>query len=397
MTTTQTRPDISDAGKHGFDPDRLLKLKQAIEVDTSRAVYDGAEVLVARGGSMVMHEAIGHTNLAANRKAAIGDIYFIMSLTKQMTVARVLMDIENGKFELTTKIADIIPEFGIKGKQNITVWHILTHTSGINTEIPFTLPLDKIADIEAVTAALCNERLLYMPGSMVTYNAVTAHAVLAVMVQRLDEKNRPFRRILAEDIFEPLGMTQTALGLPEHLKETLVPIVMRDQTPGLFDAEVIEALNFLITEESELPAGGAVSTAGDVFLFAEMLRKGGQLNGRRILSPASIRTATTNQTKEMPNHLMDYMREMYGWPSFPAHLGLSFFLRGDGIFPSPFGLQTSPMTYGGLGAGSTVFWVDPERDLTFICLTAGLMEEGRSFLRFQRLSDLAVSALRNRC
>jgi CubicO group peptidase (beta-lactamase class C family) len=394
MTATQTRPDISDAGKYGFDPDRLLKLKRAIEADTSRAVYDGAEVLVARGGSIVMHEAAGHTNLAENRKAAIGDIYFIMSLTKQMTVARVLMDIENGKFELTTKVAEIIPEFGIKGKQNITVWHILTHTSGINTEIPFTLPLDKIADIEAVTAALCNERLLYLPGSLVTYNAITAHAIVAVMVQRLDEKKRPFRRILAEDIFGPLGMTQTALGLPEHLKERLVPIVMRDKTPGLFDAGVIESMNFLITEESELPAGGAVSTANDVFLFAEMLRKGGELNGRRILSPASIRTATANQTGAMPNHLMDYMREMYGWPGFPAYLGLSFFLRGDGVFPSPFGLQTSSGTYGGLGAGSAIFWVDPERDLTFVCLSAGLMEEGRSFLRFQRLSDLVVSALK---
>jgi CubicO group peptidase (beta-lactamase class C family) len=394
MTATQIRPDIRDAGQHGFDPDRLLKLKQAIEADTCRTAYDGAEVLVARGGSVVMHEAIGHTNLAEKRKAAIGDIYFIMSLTKQMTVARVLMDIENGKFELTTPVAEIIPEFGIKGKQNITVWHILTHTSGINTEIPFTLPLDRIVDIEAVTAALCNERLLYLPGSLVTYNAITAHAIVSVMVQRLDEKKRPFRRILAEDIFEPLGMTQTALGLPEHLKERLVPIVMRDRTPGLFDAGVIESMNFLITEASELPAGGAVSTVNDVFLFAEMLRKGGEHNGRRILSPASIRTATTNQTGEMTNHLMDYMREMYGWPSFPAYLGLSFFLRGDGVFPSPFGLQTSSGTYGGLGAGSAIFWIDPERDLTFVCLSAGLMEEGKSFLRFQRLSDLAVSAFR---
>jgi CubicO group peptidase (beta-lactamase class C family) len=394
MTATQIQPDIGDAGKHGFDSERLLKLKQAIEADTSQAAYDGAEILVARGGSIVMHEAIGHTNLTENRKAAIDDIYFIMSLTKQMTVARVLMDIENGKFQLTTPIAEIIPEFGIKGKQNITVWHILTHTSGINTEIPFTLPLDKLADIEAVTAALSNERLLYLPGSMVTYNATTAHAVLSVMVQRLDEKKRPFRQIMAEDIFEPLGMTQTALGLPEHLKERLVPIIVRDKTPGLFDAGVIESLNFLITEEAELPAGGAVSTANDVFLFSEMLRRGGELNGHRILSPASIRTATTNQTGEMTNHLMDYMREMHGWPSFPAYLGLSFFLRGDGVFPSPFGLQTSPGTYGGIGAGSIIFWIDPERDLTFVCLTAGLMEEGRSFLRFQRLSDLVVSALR---
>lgn len=393
MTTSKIQPEISEAGAFGFDTDRLVKVRRAVEADTAKAKYDGAVVLVARGGNIVMHEAIGHSDLANNRKAAIDDVYFIMSLTKQMTVARVLMDIEDGKFDLTTPICEIIPEFGTKGKQNITVWHVLTHTSGINTEIPFTLPLDKMGEIEAVTAALCGERLLYLPGSMVTYNATTAHALVSVMVQRLDEKKRPFRQILADDVFKPLGMNQTALGLPERLKEKLVPVVMRDPTPGMFDPGVIEALNFLITEESELPAGGAVSTAHDVFLFAEMLRRGGELNGSRLLSPASIQTATTNQTGDMPNHLMDYMREMYGWPDFPAYLGLSFFLRGDGVFPMPFGNQTSPGTYGGLGAGSTMFWVDPQRDLTFVYLSAGLMEEGKSYLRFQRLSDMVVSAL----
>ena len=393
MTSSNIQPAIGEAGAFGFDTDRLVKVKQAIEADIAQEKYDGAVVLVARGGNIVMQEAVGYSDLANKRKAAIDDNYFIMSLTKQMTVARVLMDIENGKFDLSTPICDIIPEFGIKGKQHITVWHILTHTSGINTEIPFTLPLDKMGEIEAVTATLCNERLLYLPGSMVTYNATTAHALVSVMVQRLDEKKRPFRQILADDIFKPLGMSRTALGLPEHLKEKLVPVAMRDKTPGMFDPGLIEAMNFLITEESELPAGGAVSTAQDVFFFTEMLRRGGEFNGSRLLSPASIQTAITNQTGDMPNHLMDYMREMYGWPSFPAYLGLSFFLRGKGVFPTPLGIQTSPETYGGLGAGSTIFWIDPKRDLTFVFLSAGLMEEGKSYLRFQRLSDMVVSAL----
>ena len=63
-----------------------------------------------------------------------------------------------------------------------------------------------------------------------------------------------------------------------------------------------------------------------------------------------------------------------------------------GIFPTPMGHTTSPHTYSGQGAGSTLFWVDPERDLTFIILTAGLLEDGDSMLRFQRLSDLVVAA-----
>jgi CubicO group peptidase (beta-lactamase class C family) len=371
----------------------LLKLKRVIEEDTAKGLYDGAAFLVAREGTVVMHEAVGHSDLASGRKAKMDDVFFIMSITKQLTAVRVLMAIEEGKFTLTTPVKDVIPEFGIKGKQNITVAHILTHTSGLNSEIPFTLPIDRLGSIEDVAAALSNERLLFMPGTIVNYNPVTAHAIVAAMVQRRDEKRRPFRAILAEDLFAPLGMQETALGLPERLKKRIVPVVVRDTTPGLFDPLLIEGMNYIVAEDTELPSGGAVSTVHDVFLFAEMLRRGGQLNGTRVLSPETVELATTNQTGALPNHLMSYMREMYGWPEIPAYLGLTFFVRGKGLFPTPLGLNTSPRTFGGLGAGSTVFWVDPERALTYVFLSAGLMEDGHSIMRHQRLSDMVVASV----
>lgn len=385
--------DSAGIRKLGLDPDRLLNIKRSIERDTSSGLYDGAVYIVARHGQIAVQEAVGLTDISKNRPAKVDDVFFIMSLTKQMTVVRVLMDIEKGKFDLTTPIRDVIPEFGIKGKQNINVWHILTHTSGINTEIPFTLPVDKLGVIEQVVATLSNERVLYLPGSIMTYNATTAHAIVAAMVQRLDEKKRPFRQILYDDVFRPLGMMETYLSLQDRFRDRLVPIIVRDKTPGIFDPSLIEAMNILANEEMELPSGGGVSTAMDVFLFSEMLRRGGELNGARILSPETIKLAIKNHTGDMVNHLLDYMREMYGWPLFPANIGLSFFLRGEGYHPHPFGVGTSPETYGGLGAGSTMFWIDPERDLTFVFLSAGLLEEGRSFLRYQRLSDLVVSSV----
>ncbi|MBW1686520.1 MAG: serine hydrolase [Deltaproteobacteria bacterium] len=84
---------------------------------------------------------------------------------------------------------------------------------------------------------------------------------------------------------------------------------------------------------------------------------------------------------------------MRGWDEYPAVLGLGFFLRGEGLFPMPFGLTASPRSFGGLGSGSTMFWVDPERELVFVCLTSGLLEESRNIERLQQLSDLALSAL----
>ncbi len=386
-------PEQASPADVGMDPDRLALLRRAVEADTEKGVYDGAVFVVGRHGKVVAHEAVGLANLGTGRPAKRDDVFCVMSITKQMTAVRVLMDVEKGKFGLTTRVCDLIPEFGIKGKQNITVWHLLTHTSGVNGQIPFTLPLDRLCDIETVTRCLCNECLAALPGTLVLYNLLTSFSLLAELVQRLDERKRPFRRILAEDLFEPLGMSDTALGLPERLKARLVPVVVRDTTPGLFDPFLIESLNVILTEEAELPGGGAVSTALDVFRFAEMLRQGGSLGGVRFLSPETVRMATTNQTGNLPNLLMDHMREMHGWPIFPAYLGLSFFLRGAGHFPTPHGLAASSGTFGGMGAGSTLFWVDPEKDLTFVFLSAGLLEDGKSILRHQRLSDLVIASV----
>jgi CubicO group peptidase (beta-lactamase class C family) len=384
--------DIVDAKKVGLDPDRLQRLKQAIEEDTTQGMYDGAVFIVARHGKVALYEAVGKTDLEKDRQAKLDDIFLVMSVTKKLTGVRVLMDVERGKFTLNTPVCEVIPEFGTKGKQNVTVYHILNHTSGLNTEIPFGLPIDQLANIEGVTAAMSNERLFILPGTMVTYNAVTSFSLLAVMVQRLDERDRPFRQIMAEDLFGPLGMTDTALGLPDRFRDRIVPLAVRDRSPGLFEPVLMEAINLMMTEETEAPAGGAVSTAADIFRFAEMLRRGGELNGTRILSPGMVKMATTNHTGDLPNHIFDYAREMHGWPVWPAYLGLSFFVRGEGTFPTYLGVNTSPGTFAGLGAGSTMFWVDPERDLTFVLLTAGLLEEKNNTMRHQRLSDLVVAA-----
>jgi CubicO group peptidase (beta-lactamase class C family) len=377
----------------GLDPKALDRLVETIEKDIAAELYDGAVFIVARHGDIAMHEAIGCTDLATKRAAAKDDVFHLMSITKQLTTAIVLAGIDRGDFTLSTKVCEVIPEFGVKGKQNVNIGHLLTQTSGLNVEIPFMVPMDQVANVKILVSGVCNERLHRIPGKMVSYNPSTAHAVLAEMVCRLDPAQRPFRQIIDEDLFKPLGMKDTSLVLRPDLAERRVPVVARYTTPGLFDPAALEMTNYMYTEETEFPAGGAIGTASDLFRFTEMLRRGGELDGVRILSPGIIRNATTNHTGTMPNDIFDYAREMRGWPEWPAYLGLSFFLRGEGIFPTPMGHSTSPGTYSGQGAGSTIFWVDPERDLTFVCLTAGVLEDGDNILRFQRLSDMVVAAV----
>ncbi|MCP5069674.1 MAG: serine hydrolase [bacterium] len=152
-------------------------------------------------------------------------------------------------------------------------------------------------------------------------------------------------------------------------------------------------MNELQSDTFEMPGGGAVGTADDLFRFGEALRRGGALDGERVLSAALLSLAIQNHTGREPNHLFDAWCETRCWDSFPANIGLGFFVRGEGIFPMPFGLTASPETFGGLGAGSTMFWVDPRRELVFVCLTTGLIEDSRHFERMQRLSDLVLSAV----
>ncbi|MGA3228594.1 MAG: serine hydrolase domain-containing protein [Candidatus Binatus sp.] len=384
---------IGNPAEIGIDPARLDRVAAAIRQDVASNRYDGVVYAVARGGVVAAHEAVGFADRASSRAARTDDIFAIMSITKTMTTAAVLARVERGELLLTTKIADVIPEFGVKGKQRISVAHLLTHTGGMSATP--ALPPELFGNLEAFVAAACQQLPDSVPGSAVSYSALSAHAVLAEVVRRLDGERRSFRDILAQEFFEPLAMKDTALGRRKDLAARFVPIVVRDRTLGVFQPELLEAMNALLTAEAEIPAGGVVSTAGDILRWAEMLRRGGELDGVRVLSPASIRLAATNHTGTLPNNLFSYAYKARGWGEFPAYLGLSFFIRGTGIFPHPFGTTASPSTFGGLGAGSTMFWVDRERDLTFVCLTAGLLEESRNFDRLQRLSDMVLASVVN--
>ena len=105
-----------------------------------------------------------------------------------------------------------------------------------------------------------------------------------------------------------------------------------------------------------------------------------------------LRRSRRNHPGENPNQLYKALALSVGWEPFPAYIGLGFSLRGESICHHLYGTLTSPETFGNYGLGSTLFWVDPELDMSFVCLTTGIMDRAPNFERFQRLSDIAVSA-----
>ncbi len=391
MTTAQTTAA-------GLDDHALGRLRTAIEADIEQERYDGAVILVARDGRIGLHEAIGMTDRVAGRQARTDDVFRVLSVTKALTNVLVLAAIERGHFALTSKVADIIPEFlggdrfRGRGKAAVTVKHLLTHSAALPST-PYPLPPLELGDLAATVAAICELDVVGTPGAAVNYSPALNHALLGEIVRRtMGGGTRRFRDVLRDELLVPLGMADTALGTPPAWADRLVTLRASFPPGGWLGPEDIEVMNDVIHEDAELPWVGSVSTAHDLFRLAEMVRRGGELDGARILSPAIIDLATSNQTGDRLNDLYAALAAAEGWEPAPANVGLGFMLRGAGIYHHFFGTLASPRTFGNFGAGSSLFWVDPAKELTFVCLTAGVMEEAANIVRFQRLSDMAHAA-----
>jgi CubicO group peptidase (beta-lactamase class C family) len=377
----------------GFDSARLARVGARIDAEIAAQRYDGAALVVGRHGRTVLRSVHGYADRAEGRLLGDRDVFATMSLGKQFTHVLVLNRIDRGELHLHMHVHEVIPEFRDNGLRTMTLFHLLTHTSGLESEFPY-LPLEILGDIGKLTAHVASRRPESTPGTRVNYSNIAAASVMAEMVRRVDGGTRTFTQIITQDLFEPLGMKDTCLGARADLLGRLCPVKPVFTGPGVIKPEMLAGVATLLgTEGVELPAGGYLTTLDDVHRFATMLRNGGELDGQRVLSPRLIDLCARNWTGSQPNPLFDYTRDTRGWEPWPASLGIGFWVRGEGIQPGPMSNYSSPRTYGGWGAGSTCFWVDPELDLTFSFLSVGIMEAPDHMERVQRLSDLVISAL----
>ena len=377
----------------GLNPDRLDYLRIVIEEDIRQGKYYGAAIAVGRHGVLGLHAAMGANDAAGSRQISKDSVFSLLSTTKAFTNVLVLRAIEQGQFALTTRVAEIIPEFSGGLRESITFTHLLTHSSGLPS-VYTPRPGMYIDRLDEIIAAICeNIQGTEVPGKRVDYSPLVHHALMGEAVRRTDPKKRSYRQLMDEELFRPLGMKNSAIGVRRDLKERHFPPVFIGPSPVAHLGHSDLGPNGAFEEpESEMPWLGGISTAGDVYRFAEMLRRGGELDGKRILSPVILKRARRNHTGEKPNELYKALALSVGWEPFPAYIGLGFSLRGDSICHHLYGTLTSPETFGNYGLGSTLFWVDPELDMSFVCLSTGIMDRAPNFERFQRLSDIAVSA-----
>jgi CubicO group peptidase (beta-lactamase class C family) len=378
----------------GVDRQRLELLPKTIEAEIAAQLYHGAVLKVARGNEVIVDLTLGSADIEQKQPLRPDSVFSIFSVTKAFTNLLVMQAIEQGRFALTTPISDLIPEFKGHGREKILMWHLLSHQAGfpITFEVRPGWYIDNFDEVSAITIE--DVKPVDAPCAKVSYSPLVNHVLMAVALLRTDPKKRRYRDMVQQDILDPLGMRDTSVGLRADLKARKVVPDFRGNYPIGHKSRNVEGPNGAFEDEkAEMPWVGIASTVPDMFRFADMFRQGGTVKGHRLISRAMLDYATQNRTGDRINELYAARGRAEGLPDVPAYIGLGFTVRGEMLCHHMFGTLATPRTFGNYGAGTTLFWIDPVRDVTFVCLSAGVMDHNANTRRFQRLADIVFSAL----
>ncbi|KAM6530454.1 hypothetical protein FALCPG4_008582 [Fusarium falciforme] len=139
-----------------------------------------------------------------------------MSVSKSFTTALVLQTIDQGCFTLDTRVADILPDIGVGGKQNVTIRQLLNHTAGtFRGSLSPGISAENLGNLDQNYASVASIPIEYVPGTQCVYNPFASYAVLGKILVVTDPKERNFRTISKEELFDPLGMEHSCFGLAE--------------------------------------------------------------------------------------------------------------------------------------------------------------------------------------
>lgn len=380
--------ELSPPEELGLSSDALRRIDEHLH---HRYIHSekitGAMTLVARRGRVAHLTPLGLMDRERRKAMRTDTIFRIYSMSKPITSVALMMLYERGVFQLADPVHEWIPEFG-KLRVNrsgrypnfttepalrpMTIRDLLIHMSGLTygfmerTNVDAAYRKVGIGDGKGTLADMVHKLatipLEFSPGTRWNYSVATD------VVGRLVEimSGEPFDRYLAKHVFEPLGMVDTAFSVPAGKLDRFAANYTRsaDKKLVLFDDPAESAYAREVTYFSG--GAGLVSTIGDYYRFTEMLRRGGELDGVRILGPRTLKFMLRNH---LPggSDLASLALGSFGETRFEGvGFGLGFSVALDAARAQ---VPSSPGEYGWGGMASTAFWIDPVLDLTVIFMT----------------------------
>src|SRR5215468_10435502 len=293
----------------GMSPTHLAYLDEIIEAEIAKKQLPGAVIVVGRHGKIVWRRAYGNRALEpAPEPMTVDTIFDLASLTKVVATATSMMIlVERGLVRLGDPVSRYIPEFGEMGKRNITVEQLLIHRSGL-------MPDNDIKDYERGPEEAMRNIWKLAPlaevGSKFIYSDVN-YIVLAELVKRVSGK--PIDQFAAENIFRPLGMTDTSYKPDASLTSRIAPTEKRGEK--WMRGEVHDPRAHLLGGVAG--NAGLFSTADDLAIFCQMILNLGEYRGARILSPMGV--ARMTEARPSGGGAIDGAARGIGWDISTAY------------------------------------------------------------------------------
>ncbi|HRX77875.1 MAG TPA: serine hydrolase domain-containing protein [Pirellulaceae bacterium] len=311
--------------------------------------FSGAVTLVANRGKVVHLEAVGVADVSSGQAMKKDSIFAIASMTKPITATALLILQDEGKLSVDDPVAKYVPQFkdvSLKdglAKTEITIRHLMTHTSGLGGD------QQCIGSLKATAEELATRKLSFEPGTQWQYSPglnVCGRIIEVVSGQ-------PYEDFLAKRIFGPLKMVDTTFTPNESQRKRIAKLYQ----PGEDDESLAVASHWITDLSGDVvptPSGGLFSTASDLAAFYQMVLNGGELDGKRIVSHAAVEQMTTIQTGD----LVTGFTPGNGWG-----LGWCVVREPQGVTK-----DVSPGTFGHGGAFGTQGWVDPKTQTIYVLM-----------------------------
>jgi CubicO group peptidase (beta-lactamase class C family) len=381
LSTTAARPEDL-----GFDSARLKRLDDYMAGVVTSGRVAGLQMLLARHGQIVTQKTWGKANLETGAPLTNDSIFRIYSMTKPVTGVAMMILFEEGKWRLDDPVTRYIPEFKnlrvVKsftkdGKMELedmrrppTMREIMSHTAGFGYGLAEEHPVDKLYREKAVLSApnlqeMINRTaqipLMFQPGADWSYSSSVD--IQGYLIEKLS--GQTLGQFMQSRIFAALKMPDTAFFTGPEKASRLAAVYAFDRDLGrITEAKQlfgVDMPDYTKPPVNESGGGGLVSTTMDYARFSQMLANGGELDGVRILAPATVELMGTNVIPK--NVLVNSNGTSVARFNEAVGFGLDFQVATDARASGS--LQGDGSISWG-GAAGTWFWVDPTNDLIFV-------------------------------
>jgi CubicO group peptidase (beta-lactamase class C family) len=375
----------------GLSSERLARITEMMKRHIAAGEISGGVTLVARHGRIAHFEATGVTDIESKKPMTKDAVFRIASMTKPVTGVAIMMMMEEGKLRITDPVSRYIPSFkdlkvavaqphqgpagadepaklsyySVPAEREVTIRDLLTHVSGLasgpmsNDSIRSAgltrKPTDTLADY---IPRLGKSLLEFQPGSRWTYSPQAGFDTLGRIVEITS--GQPFDQFLRQRVFDPLGIRDAMFFPTPELEARMVAAYQVDPKGKMVKNQNAAGMQ---SKVYFMGSGGLVTTAEEYAKFAQMLVNGGELNGKRLLSPRTIA----------------YMSSVHASDGLPGRVpgegfGLSVRVVHSAVAS---GSRVSDGSFGWSGAYGTHFWVDPKEDLIAIMMIQTPVREMR--------------------